>query len=135
MVKSTEAYLSFSTDEGAVSYPVSFLPNFLPMTENENSTTSFLPTADYFYFEIGDGVPQDELVVGRSIFLNVVLGRKDDALLLAPAAIREYKGLYFVIVQEGERRRRVEITEVGLKAVDKWEIVADLQPGDQVVGP
>ena len=135
LVKSTEAYLYFTTDEGAESYPVAFLPNFLPMTENENAATSFLPTADYFYFEITDGVPEEELVVGRTVFLNVILGRKDDALLLPPAAIREYKGLYFVIVQEGDRRRRVEITEIGLKAVDKWEIVADLQPGDQVVGP
>jgi hypothetical protein len=37
-------------------------------------------------------------------------------LLLPPAAIREYKGLYFVIVQDGERRRRVEINEIGLKS-------------------
>ena len=135
LVKSTETYLSYSTEEDAQEYPVTFLPNFLPMTENENTATSFLPTADFFYFEIPDGLPEEDLVVGRTVFLNVILGRKDDALLLAPAAIREYKGLYFVIVQDGDRRRRVEINEIGLKAVDKWEVIADLQPGDQVVGP
>jgi adenine deaminase len=65
----------------------------------------------------------------------ITLGRKDDALLLPPAAIREYRGLNFVIVQEGERRRRVEIQKIGLKSTDHWEVIADLQEGDQVLGP
>ena len=135
LFKSTETNLSFSTEEDAQGWPVIFLPNFLPISQTENAANSFLPTADYFYFEIPESTPTDELTVGRSVFLTVILGRKDDALLLPPAAIREYKGLYFVIVQEGERRRRIEINELGLKASDKWEIIADLQPGDQVVGP
>jgi hypothetical protein len=56
-------------------------------------------------------------------------------LLLPPAAIREYKGLNFVILQEGDRRRRVEINEIGLKSTDRWEILGDLKEGDQVLGP
>jgi HlyD family secretion protein len=135
LFKTTETNLFFTTEEGAQGYPVTFLPNFLPITQTESPTASFLPTADFFYFEITESTPSEELTVGRSVFLTVILGRKEDALLLPPAAIREYKGLYFVIVQDGEIRRRVEINEIGLQATDRWEIVADLQPGSQVVGP
>jgi adenine deaminase len=67
--------------------------------------------------------------------LIVVIGRKDEALLLAPAAIREYRGQYFVVVLEGDRRRRVEINEIGLKTTDLWEVIGDLKAGDQVQGP
>ena len=56
------------------------------------------------------------------------------ARALPPSAIREYKGFNFVIVQDGDRRRRVEINEIGLKGEDLWEIKADLQEGDQVLG-
>jgi len=134
LVKSTEAYLYLSSDSTG-GWPVEFLPNFLPVTQNETSAASILPGVDYFYFDVPADTPTDELPVGKSVFLNVILGRKDDALLLPPAAIREYKGLYFVIVQDGDRRRRVEINEIGLKSTDRWEVIADLQEGDQVVGP
>jgi multidrug efflux pump subunit AcrA (membrane-fusion protein) len=134
MVKSTEAFL-YMDSEATEGWPVEFLPNFLPITQTENPTTSILPSMDYFYFDIPENTPTDELAVGRSVFLTVILGRKDDALLLPPAAIREYKGLYFVIVQDGDIRRRVEISEIGLKSTDRWEIIADLQEGEQVVGP
>lgn len=134
IVKSTEAYLYLSS-ESEEGWPVTFLPNFLPITQSENTTASVLPTADYFYFEVPEDTATEELTIGRSVFINVILGRKDDALLLPPAAIREYKGLYFVIVQDGDRRRRVEINELGLQATDRWEVIADLQEGDQIVGP
>ena len=58
-----------------------------------------------------------------SVTMIVVLGRKDEALLLAPAAIREYRGQNFVIVLDGDRRRRVEINEIGLKTIDRWEVI------------
>ncbi len=78
---------------------------------------------------------REELPVGRTVNLKIVLGRKDDALLLPPAAVREYKGLRFVIVIDGDRRRRVEINEIGLQSNDRWEVIADLNEGDQVLGP
>jgi multidrug efflux pump subunit AcrA (membrane-fusion protein) len=129
----TEANLYLSTDSEE-SWPVTFLPNFLPISQTA-ATDSLVPTADFFYFDLPEENVTEAFTVGRSIFLTIILGRKENALLLPPAAIREYKGLYFVIVQDGERRRRVEINEIGLKSIDRWEIIADLQPGDQVVGP
>ncbi|HCE17596.1 MAG TPA: hypothetical protein DEQ80_07030 [Anaerolinea thermolimosa] len=115
-------------------YTVSYLPNFLPVTTNKEATTT-RSSGDYFYFSLPKEIQQQDLKVGRTVFLKVILGRKEKALLLPPSAIREYKGLRFVIVQDGEKRRRVEVNEIGLKGTDKWEIVADLKPGDKVVGP
>jgi len=134
--QSTETYMYLSTSEEDEDtfWQVTFLPNFLPISESE-ATNSLIPTADYFYFELENESENEEFTVGRSIFLKVILGRKENALLLPPAAIREYKGLYFVIVQDGERRRRVEINEIGLQSTEYWEVIGDLQPGDQVVGP
>lgn len=125
--------MSLSSDSDQ-RWQVTFLPNFLPISQTA-SESSLVPTADFFYFDLPEENTSPEFTVGRSVFLTVILGRKDNALLLPPAAIREYKGLYFVIVQEGDRRRRVEINEIGLKAPDRWEVIADLQPGDKVVGP
>jgi multidrug efflux pump subunit AcrA (membrane-fusion protein) len=117
------------------SYPVKYLPNFLPVSTGIVEGQSNSTGKDYFYFSYPEGVSQDALPLGKSIMLVVVLGKKEDALLLSPAAIRTYRGLNFVIVQDGDRRRRVEIYEIGLKSPQLWEITADLKEGDQVIGP
>ena len=125
-------YLDEASEE---SYPVKLLPNFLPISLNELEAGSESTSMDYFYFNYPEGVSQEELPAGRSVRLVVVLGEKEDAMLLSPAAIREYRGLNFVIVQDGDRRRRVEIYEIGLKNSEFWEITADLKEGDQILGP
>jgi HlyD family secretion protein len=129
----TEADLRFTTDEGE-RFPIAYLPNFSPASTEENPKKSSV-SSDYLYYSLPENVAEEEIIPGRTVFLTIILGRKDDAMLLPPAAIREYKGLKYVIVLEGDRRRRVEIQEVGLQAQDKWEIIADLQVGDQVLGP
>ena len=40
-----------------------------------------------------------------------------------------------VIVLEGDNHRRVEVVSIGVKTVDKWEVIANLKPGDQILGP
>jgi multidrug efflux pump subunit AcrA (membrane-fusion protein) len=117
------------------SYQVNYLPNFVPVSTSIVEGQSNSTGKDYFYFSYPEGVPQDVLPLGKAIKLVVVLGKKEDALLLSPAAIRTYRGLNFVIVQDGDRRRRVEIYEIGLKSPQFWEITADLKEGDQVIGP
>lgn len=127
--------LTKQSEEG---YPLTYLPNFLPVSASENDSTrnNSARGGDYFYFDLtNSGLPEEEIRVGRQVTVELLLGQKDDALLLPPAAIREYRGLSFVIVQEGDRRRRVEISEIGLKTDDRWEIIADLAEGDQVLGP
>jgi macrolide-specific efflux system membrane fusion protein len=133
--KDTEArlYLSADAEQG---YAMQYLPNFVPFsTLAEDETTARSTSGDFMYFTIPEDLPADQIPVGRTVNLVIVLGRKESALLLPPAALREYKGLNFVIVMEGDRRRRVEINEIGLKTPERWEVVGDLEEGDQVLGP
>jgi multidrug efflux pump subunit AcrA (membrane-fusion protein) len=135
LTEKSEVSLTLSKDTEE-QYTAQYLPNFAISTEaDQSSKMSTISTDDYFYFSLANNVPQDQIKVGRQVYLSVILGRKDDVLLLPPAAIREYKGLNFVILQEGDRRRRVEINEIGLKSTDRWEILGDLKEGDQVLGP
>lgn len=124
-------YLSSDATNG---YKVSYLLNYRPERGVQN-TNQQSDLTDYLYFSLPTDLPQNQIPMGRSVFLNIVLGKKDNALLLPPAAIREYKGLKYVIVQEGDKNRRVEINEIGLKATDKVEVIADLKEGDKVLGP
>jgi multidrug efflux pump subunit AcrA (membrane-fusion protein) len=134
MTKDSEVRLYLSADSEQA-FPVQFLPNFLPFTNTEENPTTQTISSDFMYFTIPAELPKDEVRVGRTVNLTLVLGKKDNVLLLPPAAIREYKGLNFVIIIEGDKRRRVEINEIGLKSSDRWEIVADLSEGDQILGP
>lgn len=134
MNENTEVLL-FLNETDSQGYPVEFLPNFLPISTKVEGASASRSTGDFMYFKVSKEIPQDQIRVGRSVTLKIVLGRKDNALLLPPAAIREYKGLKFVIVQEGDKRRRVEVSQIGLRSLDRVEVIADLEPGDQVVGP
>jgi len=132
--KDSEVHFAFSTDT-PISYTIQYLPNFLPVSASQEAGGGQTISGDWFYFTLPTDLPKEDLEVGRQAFLTLVLGRKKDALLLPPAAIRNYRGLYFVIVLDGDRRRRVEIYQIGLKTADRWEIIADLNEGDQVLGP
>jgi multidrug efflux pump subunit AcrA (membrane-fusion protein) len=135
LTKTTEVNL-FIDANSTEPHPVEFLPNFLPIRSEENQAVVQRSSSnDYIFFNLPQDIPQVDLPVGQSVYLTVILGRKDNVLLLPPSAVREYKGLMFVIVQDGEKRRRVEINKVGLRAADKWEIDADLQEGEKVQGP
>lgn len=127
-----EVNLTFSVED-TETHLVQYLPNFLPITPKEGQTGT--AAGEYLYFTAPQDIPQDQLEVGQSVNLTIVLGRKENVLLLPPAAIRNYRGLNFVIVQEGDRKRRVEIFKVGLESPERWEIEADLKEGDQVLGP
>ena len=124
----------FASSDDKTGYKTQYLVNFKPQrgVENTNQQSSL---TDYLYFSLPTDLPKDQAGMGHSVFLNIILGRKDNALLLPPAAIREYKGLKFVIVQENDKRRRIEVNEIGLKSTDRWEVIADLKVGDQVLGP
>ena len=124
-------YMSSDAEEG---YPVKYLPSFLPIRSSSEETSN-TSGPEYMYYSLPDNIPVEDIPVGRSVFLKILLGKKDDALLLPPAAIREYKGFYFVIVVNGDTRRRVEIQKIGLKSPEKWEVFGDIQEGDQVLGP
>jgi multidrug efflux pump subunit AcrA (membrane-fusion protein) len=129
---SSEVQMSFSASSKEI-HPVKYLPNFLPFNALEiDKQQAFIQS--WIYFSAPADLPQDQLKVGSTVSLNIVIGRRENVLLLPPAAIRNYRGLNFVIVQDGDRRRRVEITKIGLQTNDRWEIEGDLQPGNRIFG-
>lgn len=130
--RDTEVQMSFSAQSQEL-YPVRYLPDFLPFSTVE-STRLQVFTQDWLFFSTPAALPRDRLRVGSSVYLNVIIGRRENVLLLPPSAIRNYRGLNFVIVQEGDRRRRVEIYKIGLQTDERWEIEADLKEGERVIG-
>jgi multidrug efflux pump subunit AcrA (membrane-fusion protein) len=132
MDRDTEVQMSFSL-EAKEQYQIKYLPDFLPFSALATDK-SLTFVQDYMYFSVPVGLMEDQLEVGAAVNLNVIIGRRENVLLLPPAAIRNYRGLNFVIVQDGDRRRRVEITKIGLQSSDRWEVEGDLQPGDRVIG-
>ncbi len=138
MSDKTEARLRLNvSDKQDKGLPMKYLQNFAVASVTDQSLVknSTSAIAQYFYFDLPTNLAKEDRAVGRQVNVVVVIGKKDNVLLLAPAAIREYRGLHFVIVQDGDTRRRVEISEIGLKSTDKWEVTADLKPGEKVLGP
>ena len=130
--RDTEVQMSFSSQSKDI-HRVNYLPDFVPFSSLE-STQQQIFTQDWMYFSAPTDLPKSQLRVGTSVSLNIIIGRRENALLLPPAAIRTYRGLNFVIVQEGDRRRRVEIYKIGLQTNERWEVEADLKEGDLVIG-
>jgi len=75
-----------------------------------------------------------ELKLGDLVRVTIVLEGKDDVLWLPPDAIRTFQGRSFVIVQDGERQRRVDV-ELGIAGQDQVEILKGLEQGQVVVAP
>jgi multidrug efflux pump subunit AcrA (membrane-fusion protein) len=71
--------------------------------------------------------------LGDVVLVTVVLEHKGDVLWLPPEAIRSFEGRDFVVVQEGEVQRRVDV-KLGLEGEDQVEIEEGLSQGPIVVG-
>ncbi len=65
--------------------------------------------------------------------VTVILERKEDVLWLPPQAVRTFEGRRFVVVQDGEAQRRVDV-KVGIQSEDRVEIVEGLTEGQIVIG-
>jgi hypothetical protein len=81
------------------------------------------------------------LDMGDLVRVTVVLERKDNVLWLPPQAIRTFEGRRFVVVQDGDIQRRVDV-KVGIESEDRIEIeaateedIALLAVGRVVIGP
>jgi HlyD family secretion protein len=74
-----------------------------------------------------------DLQLGDLARVIIVLEEKDDVLWLSPAAIRTFQGREFVIVQDADRQRRVDVT-IGIESDDRVEILEGLEEGQIVVG-
>ncbi len=136
----TVAYMSLTRTKEKL-YPVSFLPNFLPVSNKKSGldVSGSDVKLNYLYFSTPTELIE-QLPLGGGVTVVMVLGQKEDVLLLPPAAIRGNDTFKYVIVLGGDAsgtaaHRRVEVVSVGLRGDKLWEINADLNEGDQVLGP
>jgi RND family efflux transporter MFP subunit len=74
-----------------------------------------------------------DIELGDMLRATVVLERKEGVLWLPPEAIRTFEGRDFVVVQEGEGQRRVDV-ELGVEGDDRVEIQEGLEEGQVVIG-
>ena len=73
------------------------------------------------------------LKVGDLARATIVLEQRQDVLYLPPEGIRIYQGRRFVVIQDGDSRRRVDV-KVGLKSEDRVEIEEGVEEGDIILG-
>lgn len=91
--------------------------------------------ADSFaHIAFDDPAQADELRIGERVEIAILLERHEDVLWLPPAAIREFNGRLFVVVQEGEAQKRLDV-KIGLQNENQVEIVSGVAEGQLVVGP
>ena len=75
----------------------------------------------------------DDIELGDLVRVTVVLERKEDVLWLPPQAIRLFEGRKFVVLQDDEAQRRVDV-KVGIEGEDRVEIEDGLTEGQVVIG-
>ena len=65
--------------------------------------------------------------------MTVVLEARQEILWLPPQAIRTFEGRRFVVLQDEDAQRRVDV-KVGIQGEDRVEIEEGLSEGDVVLG-
>jgi multidrug efflux pump subunit AcrA (membrane-fusion protein) len=73
------------------------------------------------------------LELGDLVRVEVMVKRSENVLWLPPQAIRTFDGRKFVVVQDGELQRRVDV-KVGVEGEDRVEIEEGLTEGQIVLG-
>jgi multidrug efflux pump subunit AcrA (membrane-fusion protein) len=72
-------------------------------------------------------------VAGDRVDILVVITEKDDVLYLPPAAVRDFNGRKFVVVQDGDIQERIDV-ELGIQGNGRLEIISGLEEGQTIVG-
>jgi multidrug efflux pump subunit AcrA (membrane-fusion protein) len=75
-----------------------------------------------------------ELEPGNRVSMVAQLAVNEDVLWLPPAAIREFNGRSFVVVQDGLVQKRIDVS-TGLRNKDRVEIESGVEEGQVVIGP
>jgi hypothetical protein len=71
--------------------------------------------------------------LGDLMQVEVELERKENVLWLPPQAIRTFDGRRFVVIQDGDVQRRVDV-RAGIQTPDRVEIVEGVEANQVVVG-
>ncbi len=80
------------------------------------------------------GLKDTKLQLGDLARVTVILEQKNDVLWLPPQAVRTFEGRKFVVVQDGDGQRRVDV-KIGIAAVDRVEIQEGLKEGQVAIAP
>lgn len=75
-----------------------------------------------------------EYALGDLVRVTTEVEHVKDVLWLPPAAIRNFNGRLFVVVQDGDAQRRVDV-RIGVEAADRVEILEGVEEGQVIVGP
>ena len=70
---------------------------------------------------------------GDRVDVLVVITEKDNVLYLPPAAVRDFNGRKFVVVQDGDIQERIDV-ELGIRGNGRLEIISGLEEGQIIVG-
>lgn len=98
-----------------------------PVGDNETQDTSTRVT-------VFEDPASANLSLGDLVRVQVVLQKQTDALWLPPQAIRRFEGRRFVVVQDAEGQRRVDI-RIGITSDDRVEVIEGLEEGMIVIAP
>jgi hypothetical protein len=74
------------------------------------------------------------LTMGEVATVILSLERRESALWISPAALRTFQSRDFVIIQDGEVQRRVDV-RLGLQSPERVEILEGLNEDQVVLGP
>ena len=73
------------------------------------------------------------MAIGDYVDVQALIAVHEDTLILPEAAIRRFAGRTFVVVQEDDRQRRIDV-QTGLEGDGQVEILAGLNEHDVVIG-
>jgi macrolide-specific efflux system membrane fusion protein len=66
--------------------------------------------------------------------VTVLAALHENVLFVHPSGVRQFAGRAFVVLQDGDRQRRVDVT-LGLANDQQVEITSGLREGDLVISP
>lgn len=108
----------------------------LPKQDNNNNPGSGQPkkqdTIDNYLVVALDPFPQG-LNRGTPLSVQVIVQRKENAVVIPASALRSYSGRNYVQVVDDKGKREVDV-EIGQQTSTEVEILKGLQPGQKVVG-
>ncbi len=91
-------------------------------------------TDEMIHVQFDTPPPPDQFAVGDRMSFTVKIDERDDVLWLPIAAIRQFSGRNFVVIENGNVQQRVDV-RLGLRGDDRVEILEGLTENQTVFGP